>query len=144
MVIEELYFIAAVRLTKKSEGSTKTGVTVIPCFDFRILFLIDSLVASEIVKDENGFNLYIESSISNIGGTVDLLYPNDFDYTDIDALLVFEGKHPGCMQERIRVKNWDFRPNYKGHSISFKNRLLYWFEEKTSYRLGEYKNYTLI
>ncbi len=69
---------------------------------------------------------------------------NDFDYTDIDALLVFEGKHPGCMQERIRVKNWDFRPNYKGHSISFKNRLLYWFEEKTSYRLGEYKNYTLI
>lgn len=36
----------------------------------------------QIKKDKNGFNLYIESSISNIGGTVDLLYPNDFDYTD--------------------------------------------------------------
>ena len=55
VVIEELYFIAAVRLTKKSEGSTNTGVIVIPCLDFKILFLIDSLVASEIVKDENGF-----------------------------------------------------------------------------------------
>lgn len=30
----------------------------------------------------SGFNLSIESSVSNIGGTVDLLYPNDFDYKD--------------------------------------------------------------
>ena len=55
VVIDELNFIAAVRLTKKSDGSTKTGVTVIPCLDYKILFFIDSFVASEIVKDENGF-----------------------------------------------------------------------------------------
>ena len=55
VVIEELNFISAVILTKKSEGSTKTGVTVIPCLDFKILFFIDSLVASDIVKEENGF-----------------------------------------------------------------------------------------
>jgi hypothetical protein len=30
----------------------------------------------------NGFNLSVESPVSNIGGTVDLLYPNDFDYKD--------------------------------------------------------------
>jgi glycosyltransferase involved in cell wall biosynthesis len=68
---------------------------------------------------------------------------NHFDYSDIDDLLPFLGQHPKCIQNRIKEKNWPFEPKWNKEKISIKNRLLYWFESKTGYRIGEYKNYIL-
>ncbi|OYU96618.1 MAG: glycosyl transferase [Bacteroidetes bacterium B1(2017)] len=69
---------------------------------------------------------------------------NEFDYSTIDDISPFTGKHPSCIQARISLKNWDFKPKLNKKNSSLKNRLLYWFENKTGYRLGEFKNYELI
>ena len=68
---------------------------------------------------------------------------NDFDYSGIDDLHPYKGNHPKCIQNRIKEKNWPFKPKWKKANISIKNRILYWIENKTGYRIGEYKNYIL-
>jgi hypothetical protein len=69
---------------------------------------------------------------------------NDFNYDGIEALIPFNKEHPVCMQERVRNKNWDFKPQIDLSKRSLKKKILYWIEKKTGYRVGEYKNYTLI
>lgn len=67
-----------------------------------------------------------------------------FDYSQIDSLAIFEESHPKVMQKRIAAKNWnfDFDPTQK--KFNFKAKVLNTLEKWTNYRLGEYKNYTLI
>lgn len=70
---------------------------------------------------------------------------NDFDYSGIDSLQRFTGKHPVVMWGRIEKKNWQFeydisRKNFKG----VKRKLLYWIEKRFGVRLFDYRNYKLI
>ncbi|RLD39624.1 MAG: glycosyltransferase family 2 protein [Bacteroidetes bacterium] len=68
----------------------------------------------------------------------------NFDYSQIDSLAVFEGKHPKVMQERIVAKKWDFNFDPTKKRFDFKTKVLNVFEKLTNYRLGEYKNYILL
>lgn len=68
----------------------------------------------------------------------------EFDYSNIDYLEVFKGTHPAVMQERIKKMDWIFEYNKNNIKATLKERILYWFEKKTGYRLGENKNYILI
>jgi hypothetical protein len=67
-----------------------------------------------------------------------------FDYSKIDSLAKFTGTHPAVMQKRVNKIDWhlDLDPTRK--NLSFKKRMLHWFEQKTGIRLFEYKNYTII
>jgi hypothetical protein len=67
-----------------------------------------------------------------------------FDYSQIDSLTLFNGTHPAVMQDRINTKNWsfDFDPSKKVFSL--KARFLYWVEKKLGWKIGEYKNYRVI
>ncbi|MBU1651150.1 glycosyltransferase family 2 protein [bacterium] len=67
-----------------------------------------------------------------------------FDYSQIDSLRKFDGTHPEVMEERIYNLNWDIDFNPAEKKLSFKNRLLYWIEQATGKRLGEYRNYRII
>jgi hypothetical protein len=69
---------------------------------------------------------------------------NQFDYSTIDSLSLFEGTHPMVMQERINKLNWkfDFDPTKKNFGL--KTKLLHWVEKKSGWRIGEYKNYKII
>lgn len=69
---------------------------------------------------------------------------NQFDYSTIDSLSIFEGTHPKVMQERINKLNWkfDFDPTKKNFGL--KTKLLHWVEKKSGWRIGEYKNYKII
>jgi len=67
-----------------------------------------------------------------------------FDYNAIDAIDLFKDEHPKVMLERILTKNWDFIPNLKSSHVSFRKKILYFIEQLTGYRLGEYKNYQRI
>jgi glycosyltransferase involved in cell wall biosynthesis len=69
---------------------------------------------------------------------------NDFDYSEISSLEVFKEKHPTCMEQRILNKNWDYQPRFKQKKVNLKHKCLFWIEQKTGYRIGEYKNYKLI
>lgn len=69
---------------------------------------------------------------------------DEFDYGAIDSLSHFKGTHPKVMQARIESMDWnfDFDPTHK--NFGFKSRLLHWIEEKTGWRVGEYKNFIRI
>jgi glycosyltransferase involved in cell wall biosynthesis len=69
---------------------------------------------------------------------------NEFDYSEIDSILPFAGKHPKCALSRVEEKNWDFHPPKNMQEKSLKDKVLFWVEKKTGYRIGEYKNYNLI
>lgn len=69
---------------------------------------------------------------------------NEFDYYDIEKVLHFEGTHPSIMEETIKKEDWNFDPNKINKALSFKEKLIYWVEGKLNYRIGEYKNYTVI
>lgn len=69
----------------------------------------------------------------------------DFDYSQIDSLVRFEGTHPKVMEERIRRLNWAFDHDLSKNRLTFRERLkrlasLLLF----GYRVGEYKNYKLL
>ncbi len=68
----------------------------------------------------------------------------EFDYSGIDSLAIFQGTHPFEMQNRIQKQNWkiSFDPTQK--KLSLKQRILFLVERFTGYRIGEYKNYKII
>ena len=68
----------------------------------------------------------------------------DFDYSEIDSIKPFKGTHPMVMQDRIANMNWHFDRDPEVKTFSFKQRLLYWIEQVTGVRIGEYKNYTIV
>ncbi len=67
-----------------------------------------------------------------------------FDYSGIDALKLFEGTHPVCMQKRIREKNWKFDYDLSYNNLSFKEKIKKIAENITGIRIGEYKNYKIV
>ena len=69
---------------------------------------------------------------------------NEFDYSNIDSLVKFEGTHPQVMHERIKKMNWKFNFDPTQKKFPLKARILYSIEKMFGYRIGEYKNYRLI
>ena len=67
-----------------------------------------------------------------------------FDYRDYDSLQLFTGTHPAVMEKRIREANWQLNIDISKKHFSFKDRLLYEFEQLTGRRLFDYKNYKLL
>ncbi|MFN8357776.1 MAG: glycosyltransferase family 2 protein [Spirosomataceae bacterium] len=67
-----------------------------------------------------------------------------FDYSEVDALRLFEGTHPAVMQERIHRMAWVFDFDVRQKKLSFKNRLKAAIERWTGLRIGEYRNYKLV
>jgi len=69
---------------------------------------------------------------------------NEYDYSVIDSLKKFTGKHPGVMAARLKMQDWQFNYDDSKRRVSFKDRLLRFTENLTGWRPGEYKNYKLI
>jgi len=69
---------------------------------------------------------------------------DEFDYSEIDALNLFNGTHPKCMQSRINDKNWKFDYELSYNKLSFVEKLKNFSEKLTGYRPGEYKNYKIV
>jgi len=68
----------------------------------------------------------------------------EYDYQQGGKLKVFTGSHPIVMKERIRSQNWSFHYDQTKVHQPLKERLLDRIEAKCGWRIGEYKNYTLI
>jgi hypothetical protein len=64
-----------------------------------------------------------------------------FDYSKIDLLVEFKGKHPKVMHDRIKHANWSFEYNPAKARSSLKYKMLYWLEKMTGWRAGENRNY---
>ncbi|UTA69963.1 glycosyltransferase family 2 protein [Emticicia sp. 21SJ11W-3] len=72
------------------------------------------------------------------------LADTEFDYSKIDSLSVFHGTHPQVMRSRIENADWNFHFNVAEKKYSLKNKVLFFIERLTGWRIGEYKNYKLI
>jgi hypothetical protein len=69
---------------------------------------------------------------------------SEFDYGNIDSLALFDGSHPGVMQDRIQKQNWKFDHDISQKRFTLKTWFLYFVEKITGWRPGEYRNYTLL
>lgn len=68
----------------------------------------------------------------------------EFDYYNIERVKLFSGSHPSVMKDIIEKEDWQFDPSKLHKSLNRKEKLIYWIEDKTNYRIGEYKNYKII
>jgi len=66
----------------------------------------------------------------------------EYDYSNITSIVEFKGAHPSIMTERIKQKNWDFKP--APLNISFRQKILRFLQYAFGLRVGEYRNYKLI
>jgi hypothetical protein len=67
-----------------------------------------------------------------------------FDFSDIEPIKLFEGKHPEVMQPRIARKNWNFSRDLSKKHYRLKDRVKLFVEKLTGYRPFEYKNYKIV
>jgi len=68
----------------------------------------------------------------------------EFDYSGVDALALFDGTHPAVMQERISHLNWKFDYDLSYRHYRLKDKLKIMFYKLTGHRIGEYRNYKII
>jgi len=68
----------------------------------------------------------------------------DFDYSQIDSLKKFDGKHPEVMSERIAKMNWEFNSDPSVKKFGLKAAFLYYIERMTGWRIGEHRNFKII
>ncbi len=68
---------------------------------------------------------------------------NEFDYSGIDALELFQGTHPRVMLDRIAKKNWKFDYDLSFSNLSLKDHFKKWLRKYTGVEIG-YKNYKRI
>lgn len=69
---------------------------------------------------------------------------DEMDYSDVDVLQRFTGRHPKLMKAIIEETNWEFRYDRSKMRLGFKDWLLYKIEKTTGWRVGEYRNYRLL
>ncbi|MEP7109095.1 MAG: glycosyltransferase family 2 protein [Ferruginibacter sp.] len=68
-----------------------------------------------------------------------------FDYSNIDSVILFEGTHPSVMEERVKKEDWKFDLDSKKKNFkNTKHRLLYFLSQKFGWRPFEYSNYKRI
>ena len=68
----------------------------------------------------------------------------EFDYRGGGRLERFVRTHPRVMQKRVLGQTWRFVYDPKKQGVSVRERGLEWVESWTGWRIGEYRNYTLI
>ncbi|MBI9055884.1 MAG: hypothetical protein JEY96_18830 [Bacteroidales bacterium] len=67
----------------------------------------------------------------------------EFDYSSVDFLRLFEDMHPEVMKNRINLKNWKFDHDISINRMSMKNKVKYFLKKFLGIELG-YKNYIAI
>ncbi len=73
-----------------------------------------------------------------------VLKASEFNYSDVDALALFNDTHPKVMEQRIKQKNWKFDYDISRNSFSGKDKFRRFIEKFAGIRLMEYKNYKII
>jgi hypothetical protein len=68
----------------------------------------------------------------------------NFDYSQIDILEKYTGKHPTTIVEKINGKNWYFEHDLSYNKISAKEKFKKFIKNIVGKELFEYKNYKII
>jgi len=68
---------------------------------------------------------------------------NEFDYSGIDSLALFEDSHPKVMQDLITQKNWEFDYDLSWNKVTMKSRFKRFVKWLIGVEIG-YKNYKIV
>jgi hypothetical protein len=68
---------------------------------------------------------------------------DEFDYSNIDALIQFKETHPKVMIDRINQRNWKFDFDISCNHLSLKNKFKRFLETYFGIKIG-YKNYRIV
>lgn len=68
----------------------------------------------------------------------------EFDYSAVSSLELYQEAHPQVMLERIARKNWKFDFDLSKKNYSTKEKVKRLINSLFGYRIGEYKNYKII
>ena len=68
---------------------------------------------------------------------------DEFDYTGIDSLALFEESHPKVMQDLIARKNWTFDYDLSWNKVTLKSKFKRIVKRLTGIEIG-YKNYRIV
>jgi hypothetical protein len=80
----------------------------------------------------------------NGSGPTQQVYSGEFDYSKIDALEKFTGRHPVVMQPRIDRMNWQFEYDLSHNNIKLKDRFKNMIENLTGKRPFDHNNYIIV
>ncbi len=69
---------------------------------------------------------------------------DEFDFSQVDSLTLFEEEHPAVMANRIQRKNWTFDYDLSLRRYSAKEKVKRLVSMILGYRIGEYKNYKIV
>ncbi len=76
--------------------------------------------------------------------TENIVVPEDFAFSLVNALEVFGGKHPSVMTGRIKIISWSFKYDTSKNHLPFKDRFKNFVEKLTGKRVFSYNNYKII
>ena len=68
----------------------------------------------------------------------------DYNFSEIDALEKFNGKHPCVMNDRVKLMNWKFNYDVSFNNYSLKDRVKNLLFNITGKRFFEYQNYKTV
>jgi hypothetical protein len=68
----------------------------------------------------------------------------NFDWNNVDRVVLFKGEHPSYMQEKVNAQNWEYTFDKSKARWKLKDRLIQPIEDLIGFKFGEYKNYKLI
>jgi len=91
-------------------------------------------------KMKNWYRFYKDESWINNNVVQD----NEYDYSRINSLELFDGTHPEVMMARIARKNWKFDHDISMKRYSKKEMIKRFISSLIGFRIGEYRNYRII
>lgn len=122
---------------RKNENE-KLSVKLIDAFVYHYGYVKNPKVMKEKMNNSNRM-WHNDKALSQI-----LIETSEFDYNKIDHLERFEGSHPKVFKERIEATNWEFNFDIKRTNRTLKEKIKFWIEKNTGWKIGEYKNYRKI
>jgi len=70
---------------------------------------------------------------------------DEFDFSNVDSVVLFKGTHPKVMEQRLKRLTWKFSFDpTKAKKESLRRRILNKIYKSTGVHIGEFKNYNLI
>ena len=78
------------------------------------------------------------------GDEENIVVPEDYTESLVNALEIYKGTHPKVMQPRVDAQYWTFRYDFSKSHLTFKDRFKNLIEKLTGKRPFDYKNYRII
>lgn len=122
----------------RKKPNEKLRVKLIDAFVYHYGWVKDPRAMQYKQQDWNKFyhdDRWIESNVAKA---------EQFDYSNVDSLELFDGTHPKALLDRIKKRNWKFDHDISIRKYSLKEKAKRLIYSLTGYRIGEYKNYKII